>query len=298
MVAFLVVGDGFPAEKVVAAVSSERRARLAGVAHTSKRLNLPNASCADVVETIFLNEPAGPAWVRRIGADWLLCINSVVILSPALIELFEGRALNCHPGPLPEYAGLHTHQWAIRNGAVEFGATVHRMEARVDAGPIVASRRFPIRDDDTGLSLFRRTLTEAADLLIALVPRIAAGEPLPSVPQDLSRRRLYRHREALDGQIDWLLPARAIINFVRASNYEPFRSPTAPAQIETASGALVEVLKVEPAGRTDKTAGSLTVLHKQGPIFACGDKQALQITRARDEGGLLDFAGWRRHLRL
>jgi methionyl-tRNA formyltransferase len=172
------------------------------------------------------------------------------------------------------------------------------MEARVDTGPIMASRHFPIRSDDTGLSLFRRTMSEAADLAASVVGRIAAGNVPPCLPQDLSRRRLYRHRDALDGRIDWHLPHRAVKDFIRAGNYEPFRSPTFVPSMEMPSGITVEVLRSEPAGATDRCPGSLVALQEAGPVIACGDGQALCIARARDGEGLMDSARWQYQLGL
>ncbi|MBW8268684.1 methionyl-tRNA formyltransferase [Caldovatus aquaticus] len=300
MTSFLVVGDGFAAAKVAAAVASAPGTRLAALACTRP----PHQAAAagrggvEIVAADLLAQEAGLSRVRRLGADWLLCINATVLLPAPLLALFGGGALNCHPGPLPEYAGLNAHQWAIRNGETAYGVTVHRMEARVDAGPIVAARRFPIRHDDTGLSLFRRALAEGADLLAALVGRIAAGETLPSVPQDLSRRRLYRRRDAPEGGIDWRWPADLVIRHVRAGNYEPFRSPTYVARMDTPAGCPVEVLRAEPAGPTALAPGSLVALPEQGPVVACGDGLAVRIARARDITGLLDAARWRRHFGL
>lgn len=298
MTSFLVIGDGLPASKVAAAAASVPGGRLVAMASTRPPLGgfaLPDGGRAEAIEAGLLRQEAGLTWARRLRADWLLCINSTVLLPPTLLDLFDGRALNCHPGPLPEYGGLHAHQWAIRNGETEYGVTAHRMEARIDAGPIVASKRFPIRDDDTGLALFRQALAEATELLASLVGRIAAGETLPAVAQDPSRRRVYRHRDALDGRIDWRLPARSVVNFVRAGNYEPFKSPTFAACMETPSGASVEVLRAELAGATDRGPGALVALREQGPVVACDDGQTVLVTRARDAAGLIDGARWRRH---
>ncbi|MBV8455070.1 MAG: hypothetical protein JO122_00460 [Acetobacteraceae bacterium] len=297
-VSFLIVGDGYPASRITALVNSMPAARVIAVARADAasesgvRTTNPDS---EAVTTDFLVQEAGVEWVRRVAPDWLLCINSTKILPPELIDLFEQRALNAHPGLLPEYAGLHAHQWALRNGESEHGATVHRMKRRIDSGPIVAASRFPIRDDDTGLSLFRRTLAEAVNLLGSLLPRIVAGEALPSVPQDLSRRRVYRHRDALDGGMDWRSPARAIVNFVRAGNYEPFDSPTFVPTLTVPSGASIKVLQAKLIGPTTLPPGSVIGVQEQGPVIACGDGQAVIITRARHSLGILSYAEWRAH---
>ena len=169
-----------------------------------------------------------------------------VILPRSVLRLFPGRALNVHPGPLPEYGGLHMNQWALRNGETRFGATIHLMDERVDAGAIVRQAWFDIAPADTGLSLFLKTQQVATDLLREVLGDIMAGRPLRAVPQDLTRLRVYRHAEALDGRIDWCWPARQIVDFVRAGNYRPFASPTYTAYVEVA-GARIEIL--EGAGR-------------------------------------------------
>jgi len=113
---------------------------------------------------------------------WLISANSAFIVPAELLEQFEGRSLNFHPGLLPEYAGLHTHQWAIRNGEREFGVTVHRMENAIDTGPIVGQVRFPVKPDDTGLSLYSRCLTAGAELFSRIAGKIVRGEPLAEIP--------------------------------------------------------------------------------------------------------------------
>ncbi len=238
----------------------------------------------------------GIAWTRTLHADCLLCINSTTVLPTALLDVFHGQALNCHPGLLPEYGGLHAHQWAIREGAREYGATVHRMEAAVDAGAIVAIARFPIRDSDTGLTLFRTTMGHAIALMTSVAARLAAEEVLDAAPQDQSARRMYRRGDARDGRIDWRLPARAVVNFVRAGNYEPFRSPTYTATFATPFGRPVEILRCEVAGLAPGAPGMCVDLHPDGPLIACGDGNAVRVTRARNESGLVDLAAWRRLL--
>jgi methionyl-tRNA formyltransferase len=46
--------------------------------------------------------------------------------------------LNGHPSKLPRHRGPIPVAWAIRNGDPELGVTVHRMDAELDTGPIMA----------------------------------------------------------------------------------------------------------------------------------------------------------------
>src|SRR5947207_1135252 len=72
---------------------------------------------------------AGP----RGPEQWLISMNSTVIIGRAVLERFDGRAVNIHPGRLPDFAGLYAVQWAIRLGESATAATAHFMTETVDA---------------------------------------------------------------------------------------------------------------------------------------------------------------------
>ena len=65
-----------------------------------------------------------------------------------------------HPGP-PGDRGPSSLDWAVLEGAAEWGVTVLQAEAELDAGPVWASRSFPMRAASKA-SLYRREVTEAA----------------------------------------------------------------------------------------------------------------------------------------
>ncbi len=223
---------------------------------------------------------------------WLVNVNSTLIIPVEVLDHFPGRSLNFHPGLLPQYAGLHTHQWAIRNGEQEFGVTIHRMERMIDAGAIVGQARFPIRPDDTGLSLFTRCLAVGTELFSRIVQQIIRGEPLADVPQDLMLRRLYRHGDALDGRIDWNWTASAIIDFIRAGNYEPFASPSYVARLDAVASFDIEVLRATQEQASDAAPGTVIEISPTGPLIACGRAAAIRIIKARRGGRVVSLNDW------
>ena len=82
------------------------------------------------------------------------------ILTPAFVARFEGRLLNIHPSLLPAFPGLHTHQRAIDAGCQFAGATVHRVTAELDHGPILAQAAVPVLPGDDAASLAARVLSQ------------------------------------------------------------------------------------------------------------------------------------------
>ena len=82
------------------------------------------------------------------------------ILTPPFVERFAGRVLNIHPSLLPAFPGLHTHQRALDAGCQVAGASVHRVTAELDHGPILAQAVVPVLPGDTAASLAARVLTQ------------------------------------------------------------------------------------------------------------------------------------------
>ena len=82
------------------------------------------------------------------------------ILTPGFVAHYEGRLINIHPSLLPAFTGLNTHARAIEAGCKFAGATVHRVTAELDHGPILAQAIVPVLPDDTADSLAARVLTQ------------------------------------------------------------------------------------------------------------------------------------------
>ncbi|WP_310613442.1 phosphoribosylglycinamide formyltransferase [Limnohabitans sp.] len=82
------------------------------------------------------------------------------ILTPGFVAHYEGRLINIHPSLLPAFTGLNTHARAIEAGCKFAGATVHRVTAELDHGPILAQALVPVLPNDTADTLAARVLTQ------------------------------------------------------------------------------------------------------------------------------------------
>jgi phosphoribosylglycinamide formyltransferase-1 len=82
------------------------------------------------------------------------------ILTAGFVTHYQDRLINIHPSLLPAFAGLNTHQRAIDAGCQFAGATVHRVTADLDHGPILAQAVVPVLPNDTAQSLAERVLTQ------------------------------------------------------------------------------------------------------------------------------------------
>jgi methionyl-tRNA formyltransferase len=101
-------------------------------------------------------------------------------------------AFNFHPGP-PSYPGWAPAHFALYERATEFGATVHVMVERVDAGPIIDVARFPIPPDISVLGLEGLAYSHLAQLFWRMAKSLASetGAP-PTLPIEWGRKKYSR----------------------------------------------------------------------------------------------------------
>ena len=136
------------------------------------------------------NGPACLAELGRIDPD-VVAVYGTLIIGRKLISACP-HILNIHTGLSPYYRGSDTIFWPIHNGEPELiGVTVHRLEAGVDSGPILATARPDIEPNDTEDTLFAKCVKLGADLLCEEIVRELAGTSTPQA-QDLSLGHEYR----------------------------------------------------------------------------------------------------------
>ena len=106
----------------------------------------------------------------------LVCLAGFMrLLSPVFVDAFPNRILNIHPSLLPDFPGLHPQQQAIDCSAAISGATVHIVNAELDAGPIVLQRTVPVLPSDTADALAARILVEEHKLYPEAIRRVLDG---------------------------------------------------------------------------------------------------------------------------
>jgi phosphoribosylglycinamide formyltransferase-1 len=106
----------------------------------------------------------------------IVCLAGFMrLLTPYLIQQWDGRMLNIHPALLPAFKGLDTHARALAAGAKQHGATVHFVVPEMDAGPILAQAAVPVLPDDTEAALAARVLAAEHQLYPQALRLLAAG---------------------------------------------------------------------------------------------------------------------------
>jgi phosphoribosylglycinamide formyltransferase 1 len=100
------------------------------------------------------------AALRDAGVEIVCMAGYMRLLTPRLIDAWQGRMLNIHPSLLPAFPGLHTHARALAAGVKLHGCTVHLVTQAMDEGPILAQAAVPVLPRDSVDALAQRVLAQ------------------------------------------------------------------------------------------------------------------------------------------
>ncbi len=105
-----------------------------------------------------------------------------------LLDLPRIGAINFHPAPLPELAGIGGYNVAILEGMKYYGVSAHYMSEEIDRGDIIKVVRFPIDPDrETAYSLERKTRPYLLNLFYEVMKHIKEKGKPEGIPQKGTR---------------------------------------------------------------------------------------------------------------
>lgn len=137
------------------------------------------------------------------------------ILAASTLAVPRRGWLNIHPSLLPRHRGPEPIYWTIVNGDREAGITVHLTVPKIDAGPILAQRRIPVRADDTSGTLAKRLVAEGLDALDETLARLPTGQ-LTGITPDLEQGSY--EPPVRQAALDWNQPLEHLDRRVRAGD--------------------------------------------------------------------------------
>lgn len=200
------------------------------------------------------------------------------ILPEWMLAIPRLGCINVHASLLPKYRGAAPVNWAIARGESETGVTIMQMEAGLDTGPMFAKRSVAIGPEETAPELLSRLAGVGADLLSETLPVIADGGVVPEA-QDDARATYAPILKREDGLIDWRMPAREIVNRVRA--FQPW-----PGTFTTFRGGRLIIWRAreDEALPASAAPATITATGKSGFTVACAGGSALLIEELQIEG--------------
>ena len=169
---------------------------------------------------IVVRGAAGDPLPEQLGeADYQAILS---FLSPWIIPAAElervDLAINFHPGS-HHYPGTGCYNFALYEGAEQYGAVCHYMAPAVDSGPIISEHLFRVRPGETVETLKYRTMVVMIEMFHDIISRVAEGTELQSSDVAWSRRAFTRaelnelHRVTPDMPAEEIKRRRAAVTY-------------------------------------------------------------------------------------
>ncbi|MFZ0341191.1 MAG: formyltransferase family protein [Gaiellaceae bacterium] len=202
--------------------------------------------------------------LASVEPDLVVCMGFPWKIPPDALAVPRLGWLNGHPSLLPLHRGPLPVAWAIREGDEEIGFTIHRMDAELDTGPILAQRRLPIGEYEPPDAFYARLGPVGMEALAEALERLAGGDAGTQQEEGGGYESFFT---AEDVQLDLSRPADEVHRLTWAWRYAMSLSGMRGALLEL-DGKPVRVLatsltEVEGGWRVDCGDGPLWIVETE-----------------------------------
>ncbi len=160
--------------------------------------------------------------VAEYGPDLIIVAFYDRILPESIFSIPDLGCWNLHLGDTERYRGAYPNIWALCNGDTTYTVTLHRIDAGIDTGDILAKRSFPISQETTGRELYDAMVTEGMELFLRCYSDLTSRKALQKTRARDSSEAVTHYRKELSHEVH---PPEEFINSVRALTFPPFPPP-------------------------------------------------------------------------
>jgi methionyl-tRNA formyltransferase len=144
-----------------------RATAAAGAAPPLEEFDVP------VLRVPTLNGPDARAALA--GADVALSLENA-LMTEATFAVPTHGTINVHHGGVPGYRGGPSVFWELADGRDTVGFTIHRIDAGIDTGPVLAQGSVPIRRARTLTETLAATIPPLHDASLDALEAVLAGD--------------------------------------------------------------------------------------------------------------------------
>lgn len=168
----------------------------------------------EVLEAEDVNAPEVVAKLRSVEARLGLVIAFGQKLGSEVLAATPCGCINLHASLLPKYRGAAPINWAVVHGEERSGCTVFRINDRMDAGAILASRWTMLKPEETAGELHDRLAGVGVDAVQAAL-QLYEGDSVPEgTPQNDAEATRAPKLKKSDGVIRFDRPAQHVAGHI------------------------------------------------------------------------------------
>jgi methionyl-tRNA formyltransferase len=159
--------------------------------------NLAKKSGLEVVPSNSVNSKEYIQTAEGLVPDVIVSVAAPEIFREGILGVPRIKCINIHSGRLPVYRGMMPNFWQLLHGESHATITVHEMAKKLDAGGIIKTKDFPLKDHDSLDRVIIGTKQEGARLMIEVLCDIQSGK-LDATPLDMSNASYFSFPQPKD----------------------------------------------------------------------------------------------------
>jgi methionyl-tRNA formyltransferase len=132
-----------------------------------------------ILPTASVNDRAYVERVKSLRPDVIVSVAAPEIFRAEILGASRLGCINIHSGRLPKYRGMMPNFWQMLHGESCATVTVHEMAAKLDAGAVLGTLEFPLRERDSLDRVITETKRAGATLMIDVLRSFANGRTKP-----------------------------------------------------------------------------------------------------------------------
>lgn len=154
-------------------------------------------------------------WVREKKPDIIYCFGWSYLLPNKIFSIPPLGSVGYHPTLLPKNRGRHPIIWTIVLGLKETGSTFFYLNDLPDSGEILSQKKIILESNEDANSLYEKLLLIGEQQVVEMTNRIMNRTIIP-IKQNEQQATYWRRRSKKDGEIDWRMNAKVILQLIRA----------------------------------------------------------------------------------
>ena len=222
------------------------------------------------------------SWFVENRAEVMVVAAYGLLLPPAVLALPRLGCLNIHASILPRWRGAAPIERALNAGDADTGICIMQMDAGLDSGPVLLSRRLAIDARDSAGSLRARLAEVGAAAIVEVLAMLERGVNPVATPQPAIGATYAPKIGKAEASLDFNLSALELDRRIRAFDPTP------------GTVALLDKLTIKfwrahagPRAATAQAPGTVLAVASNGVSLACGadGRDTLVVEELQKPGG-------------
>ena len=157
----------------------------------AKDKGLPILECGSV------NDPDYIERLKALEPDIVASVAAPEIFKKGILDVPAKGCINIHSGKLPIYRGMMPNFWQLLKGEKHACVTVHEMVEKLDAGGVLGTLEWALKENDSLDRVITGTKQDGARLMMDVILKIKADEAI-AIPLDMSKKDYFSFPKAKD----------------------------------------------------------------------------------------------------